>query len=293
MDDKIDYNTIMDIKVADERILLHTDQISAEEARDIAWKNKTKAFDTFSQVTSFLSRPKDDDFTLMYEEHRYQPFWQVAATAHYVYDRSAKYQVPVTGSEVQSITLLKTDFETMNGHIHIDVLEHCRQDETDEVFIDGVNSKNEPKLSRYITFTTKDVTKTLAKDLPKEAIVVPPNARVSAIMRDTLAKMIKGIQADTILEEKVEVTAMDLHYQPIYAFQYRWQSKNKEAIVEVDGLTGEVTTGNRTFKEYLGKALDQNFLFDLGADAAGMFVPGGSIAVKVAKKYIDSKRAKK
>ena len=49
--------------------------------------------------------------------------------------------------------------------------------------------------------------------------------------------------------------------------------------------------GSRIFKEYLGKVLDPDFLFDLGADAAGMFIPGGSIAVKVAKKYIDSKKS--
>jgi hypothetical protein len=36
--------------------------------------------------------------------------------------------------------------------------------------------------------------------------------------------------------------------------------------------------------------LDQNFLFDIGADAAGMILPGGSIAVKIAKKYIDQKQ---
>ena len=109
-------------------------------------------------------------------------------------------------------------------------------------------------------------------------------------MRETLAKMIKGVQADKILEEQVEVTCVDLCYHPIYAFQYRWTSKNKEAIVEVDGLTGEIKSGAKVFSEYLGKVLDQNFLFDVGADAAGMFIPGGSIAVKVAKKYLDSKK---
>jgi hypothetical protein len=37
-------------------------------------------------------------------------------------------------------------------------------------------------------------------------------------------------------------------------------------------------------------ALDRDFLFDIGADAAGMFIPGGSIAVKAAKKVIDAKK---
>jgi hypothetical protein len=114
-------------------------------------------------------------------------------------------------------------------------------------------------------------------------------------MRQTLSKMIMGIQADKILEENVEVTCIDLYYRPVYAFQYRWTGKNKEAIIEVDGLTGQIKSGARVFSEYLGRVLDQNFLFDLGADAAGMLIPGGSIAVKVAKHYLDSKtkRSKK
>ena len=111
-------------------------------------------------------------------------------------------------------------------------------------------------------------------------------------MRDSLAKMIKGIQADAILEESVKVECVDLYYRPVYAFKYRWKTKGKEAIVEVDGLTGEIKTGERVFSEYLGKILDTNFLFDLGADAAGILIPGGSIAVKITKKYLDSKKNK-
>ena len=102
--------------------------------------------------------------------------------------------------------------------------------------------------------------------------------------------MIKGIQADKIIEENVSVECVDLYYRPVYAFKFLWKPKNKEAIVEVNGLTGEVGTGVRTFSEYLGKILDQNFLFDVGADAAGMLIPGGSIAVKIAKKYIDNRK---
>ena len=77
--------------------------------------------------------------------------------------------------------------------------------------------------------------------------------------------------------------------RPVYAFKYAWASKQKEAIIEVDGLTGEFRAGTRVFTEYFGKVLDQSFLFDIGADAVGMFVPGGSIAIKAAKKYIETR----
>jgi hypothetical protein len=280
----------MEINVADERILLFTDQLNPEEAKQKAWDKKLVAIDTISKFTSFLSKPKDDDFELVYQEHRYQPFWHVAASAKYVYDRSNKYQVNVPTKEVKKITLLGNDYEVDNGHLHLSVLEHCIQEEADEVFVDGVTGKSLPELAHYLTLSPKEATGDLDKLVSKDSILVPPQTRVSAIMRDALAKMIKGIQADKIIEESVEVKCVDLYYHPIYAFKYHWKSKNKDVIIEVDGMTGNVTSGNRTFSEYLGKVLDTNFLFDVGADAAGMLIPGGSIAVKVAKKYLDSKK---
>lgn len=279
----------MDIQVADQRILLFSDEISPSEAEEIAWEKKVSVFDTVSKVVSFLSRPKDDDFELVYQEHRYQPFWHVVAKSKYVYDRTANYQVPSKGPEVKSVTLQGQDYQAQNGHIHLSVMEHCSSEEREEVLIDGVTGKNDHELSKYLSLSPKVAKGELEKLVPKKSILVPPQARVSGIMRQTLSKMIKGIQADKIIEENVEVACVDLYYRPVYAFQYRWISKNKEAIIEVDGLTGEIKSGLRVFKEYLGTVLDQNFLFDLGADAAGMFIPGGSIAVKVAKRYLDIK----
>ncbi len=286
----LQYNVAMEIHVATQRILLLKDQVSSTDAQSRAWDKKTTAFDALSKVTSFLSRPKDEDFELVYSEHRYQPFWHVVARAHYVYDRSAIYHVAVGGEVVRSVTFQKTDYTETNAHIHIPVVEHCTQDEEDEVCIDGVTSKNDMSLKDYVSLESKEVKDKIEKLVPKGSIIVPPVTRVSALMRDALAKMIKGIQADTILEEHVEVPVVDLYYHPVYAFQYRWKSKNKDAIVEVDGITGMVTSGNRTFREFFGKVLDQDFLFDIGADAAGVFVPGGSIAVKVARHYIAGKK---
>lgn len=280
----------MQIDVAKQRILLVKDQISSDDAEKKAWEKKTTAFDAISKVTGFFSRPKDEDFELTYSEHRYQPFWHVAASARYVYDRNSTYQVTTGGKEVRSVTLLGTDYQETNGHIHVPVVEHCIQDEHEEVYIDGVSGKNIPELAAYVKKSADTVKKQIEDMVPKETIIVPPQARVSAIMRDALSKMIKGIQADVILEEHVEVSTVDLYYRPVYAFQFHWKSKGKDAIVEIDGVTGSVSSGNRIFREYLGKVLDQDFLFDIGADAAGMLFPGGSIAVKAARKYIASKK---
>lgn len=279
----------MDIQVADQRIFLFANKISPEIAKTKAWDKKMSAFDAVSKVAGFLSRTKDDDFELLYQEHRYQPFWHVVATSKYVYERSAQYQVPATGLEVKKITLQEKEYETTNGKFSLSVLEHCTQEEQKQVLVDGVSGKNNPDMQKYLTVPSQLVSDDLNKLVSDTSIIVPPEARVSAIMRDTLSKMITGIQADKILEETVKVTCLDLYYHPVYAFQYRWISKNKEGIIEVDGVTGEIKSGARVFSEYMGKVLDKDFLFDLGADATGMLIPGGNIAIKVAKRYLDTK----
>lgn len=282
----------MNIAVAKENIYVLKNQYSTEQAQELAWGKKTNAFDTFSKVASFLSRPKDDDFEIVYSEHRYEPFWHVVAKAKYVYDRSASYQVPTTSPVVTRVTLHQTDYETTNGHLLIPVIEHCVQNEKEEVFINGLTGTPEKSLADYLISPKAVVADKIEKLTTKGSIIVPPQIKISGIMRDALAKMIKGIQADTILEEEVSVDTIDLYYHPIFAYKIRWNSKNKEGLIEVDGVTGIVGSGRNTFAQYLGKSLDQDFLFDIGADAADMILPGGSIAVKAARKYIDNKKKK-
>jgi hypothetical protein len=281
----------MEIAIADQRILVYPEKLTAEEAQETAWEKKLSSFDTLAKLGGFLTRPKDDDFELLYKEHRYEPFWHVKARAKYVYDRNTTYEVPVTGPEVLSVTYRETDYAVTNTNIHFAVVEHCTQEDGEEVLVDGVTGKPTTDLKEYLSYTPSHITGAIEDHVAKDSILVPPQTRVSALMREILAKMIKGIQADKILEETVEVNCIDLYYHPIYAFQYLWKSKKKEAIVEIDALTGAISTGQRTFKEYFGRALDVNFLFDVGADAAGIFIPGGSIAVKIAKKYIDTRKS--
>lgn len=282
----------MEIVVSDQQIFLFDNQLSLQDAETKAWEKKITAFDVISKFGSFLSHPKDDDFELVYCEHRYQPFWHVVTQAHYIYDRNTEYQIETGGPEVKSVTYLAKQYEAIKGHICFYVTEHCVQEEENEIFVDAVTGKNQPELTSYLSFSHKQAAVELEKMVNKDSILVPPQMRVSAIMRNMLSGMIKGIQADKIHEETIKVSSMDLYYRPIYAFQYQWKSKGKEAIIEIDALTGGVKSGSRVFREYLGKVLDQDFLFDLGADAAGFIFPGGSIVVKAAKKYIDIRKDK-
>lgn len=100
--------------------------------------------------------------------------------------------------------------------------------------------------------------------------------------------MIARIEADRVIDEKIRVEATELYYRPVYAFRYRWQGK--EAVVEFDGLTGEVKTGGATFEQYLGKVLEPSFLLNASVEAAALFIPGARLAEIIVTKGISLAR---
>ncbi|MHB1294993.1 MAG: hypothetical protein ACYC4R_08330 [Anaerolineae bacterium] len=283
----------MEISVADERALLLKEQLSLDQAEGRAWSRKAEAFGTLVRVTSLLQRPKDNDFQLLYKEFRYQPFWHIVAHACYRYARRRQYPVEC-GPEVFSVTIDDQDYAVENGRLSLPGVEHCLEDARQELYVEGISGEKTPALADYLRFAATEIPRDhLDEFAPQGTIVVPPQARASGIVREVLAGMIKNVEADEILEETVQVERVDLYYRPVYAFQYRWVSREKEAILEYDGLTGELQSGGKTFKQYMGKVLDPDFLFDVGAEAAGLMLPGGGLAVMLARKGIDAARSRK
>lgn len=282
----------MDISLADERALLLKEQLSMEQAEGRAWGKKMEAFGRMARVTSFLNKPKDDDFELIYKEHRYEPFWHVVCSAHYVYERARNYQIDLK-EEVEAVTIEEKRYQVVDKRITLTGLEHCREEPRLELFIDGFTGEEQPDLAAYLDFPTREIPQQDLDDISaKGPIFVPPQARASGIVRNVLSDMIKGVQADRVLEEYVHVERVDLYYRPVYAFQYRWISKEKEAIIEYDAVTSQLEADGKTFQQYMGKMLDPNFLFDVGADTVDLLVPGGGLAIKLAKKGIEAARGR-
>ena len=119
-----------------------------------------------------------------------------------------------------------------------------------------------------------------------DTVVVPPEQRASYVVRQLLASMMKPVQADSITEESMTIQNIDLYYRPWWAFEFRWKPKDKKGIVELDAVTGQMRPGV-ALADRVGKIVTRDALFDIGADTVGLLVPGGSIAVKVAKLAID------
>jgi hypothetical protein len=278
----------MEIHLAEERAMILQEQISMDQAEGRAWSNKLDAFGRLVKMTSLFTRPKDEDFRLVYKEKRYQPFWYVVCSSLYAYERRRQYPLRVSGPEVKSVTIEGMEYDAESGNVTLTAVEHCREELRQEVLVDGFTNQPNPTLTDYLKYPTTEVAEDDLDDFrPEGAIVVPPQARASAIVRDVLIGMIKSVQADRIIEDRIEVERVDLYYRPVYAFQYLWASKEKETVIEYDGLTGKLQTDGKTFQQYVGKLLDPEFLFDVGVETVDLLVPGGGLAIKLAKKGIE------
>jgi hypothetical protein len=192
---------------------------------------------------------------------------------------------------VRSVTVGGAALVVAGGQILVSGLEACREEGRREVYYDGMTKAPKPDLAAYLQYDNAEVAaQDLAAIVAEGVVLVPPQARASAVVRDVVAGAIGKIEADTVTEELVRVEAIELYYRPVYAFRYR--RADKEAVVEVDGLTGATTTGGSTFETLLGKALDPIFLLDLGAEAVNMVIPGANLAKMVLVKGIEARRRK-
>jgi len=274
----------MNIQVADEQAFVLHETLSWEQAREQAWDQKTTVFGTISRF--FL---KGADIEITYSERRYEPFWHLACSAHYLYDRNQTWTIRVSGPEVKRITIRDEDFGVASEQqkVAISGMEHCQEDYHRDVIIDGVSGDLVDRAG-YLQFEAEPID--IDSFAPEKSIVVPPRVRASSVVRQVLREMLKPVQADVVLEEVVAIEAIDLYYAPVYAFEYYWQSKGKRTVAEFDGLTGELRREGKTLRQQVGQVFTQDVLFDVGADMVGMLVPGGSIAVRVVKAVADSRR---
>jgi hypothetical protein len=284
----------MEITVLEQKAFFLPEVITSEQARERAWDKKIGVFS--SGLTGIFSRPKGEDIQITYSEKRYEPFWFIACHAHYVYDRQVKFPVKTTGPEVKSVTVGSLSYPVADDKKYgaqvflIPGTEHCQEDNQRQDFFDGISGERKD-FSPTLQFTKKEIS---LEEFNPEAMVVAPEIRASFVVRQLFGEMIKPVQADSIFEEEVTIERLELYYRPMYAYEYHWTTKDRRAVAEFDGLSGQMRTGGKTFRQQAGTKLDWNMLFDLGADVVGLLVPGGNIAVKLSKAAIDlSKKDKR
>jgi len=62
--------------------------------------------------------------------------------------------------------------------------------------------------------------------------------------------------------------------------------------LEIDGVTGESRTTSTSVGSRVSRRLSKELLFDIGADAVDLLVPGGGIALKVGRAVIRRSESK-
>lgn len=102
------------------------------------------------------------------------------------------------------------------------------------------------------------------------------------MLQQVKAKLTTPIEADEIAEDVIDIQALSLMYRPVYAFQFGW--KDKQGVIEVDGLSGRINKEGDMLGSAVRKLGSRDALFDLGADFAGLVLPGGSIMAKLIDK---------
>jgi len=275
----------MEIELADQHVFVLDERLTVDEIRQRAMDRRSGAFG--SGLGNLLQRPKADDIELVASQRRLEPFWHVACQARYVYDRSRDYTIPASSPEVRQVTVHGEEY-TINaaaGAFVLPTVEHCREEFGAELFVDGVSGAPAPDAAAIVTGPRQEV-----EDLSglggEDTIVLAPEQRASFVVRQLLGTMMKPVQADRIIEESMTLQNIDLYYRPWWAFEFHWKPKDKKAVVELDAVTGQMRPG-QALAARVTKMINRDALFDIGADTVGLLVPGGSIAVKVARLAID------
>ncbi len=270
----------MEIDLGTEQIVELPAAFSPEQIQE---KALAKRGDAFGQMAKLIQRPKLDDIEITTIQKRLEPFWYASATARYVYDRRASYRVPVS-SEVQAVKLGDADHAVSgdkNRTFALEGLEHCVEELRQDLLLDAASGK-EAKLEKYMAFP-KTVVPTIAALEQGGTLVVAPEVRGSFVVRKLVALLMKTFQADQIHEEKIDVAEVTLYYRPVFAIEYVWKAKDKKQVVEFDGLTGELKAESGEIKKKMVSVLENDALFDIGADAVGTVFPGVNVAIKLGR----------
>src|SRR3569833_4212586 len=139
----------MNVEIAEERILVLADKYTMEHAEGRAWSMRVEAFGTMAKMAGLLAKPKDEEFECVYRERRLQPFWRLATTAVFAYERRREYQVTVP-PEVRSVVVDGQERPVVDRKFALSGVESCREELRRELFNDGLSGQQDPQLAVYM-----------------------------------------------------------------------------------------------------------------------------------------------
>jgi hypothetical protein len=282
----------MEIHLATEHAYYLIPPVGLDIARDRVEQKKMSL--AGGMLGTLFSRSKPEELQFGTVESRLEPFWLVEASSVTSYDRSSTYTIPASGADVRSVTLLGQDLSAAPQSkgmpsFQLAAVEHCTQElETRQTF-DGLSGAKADFLKHAAAARTEIAD--LDGFAPQGFLVVPPQVRASAVARQATADVTKPVKnAQSIRDERVDISVLDLYFRPLFTFEYEWVSKNKKVLIEYDPLVDGTRTGGKKFTDQFKGIVTRDLLFDVTADAFGTIVPGGGIAVKLVKAVVDRRK---
>ena len=271
----------MQINIGTERIVQLEATYSATDIEEVAGRRRVEAF---GQVARLFQRPKPEDITIAAIRFRLEPIWYARAAAHFRYDRRHTYKVPVV-AEVRAVNVLENEYPVLlqgsNRSFELQAVEHCVEESYAVLSLDAVSGA-EVAAEKYLSHTQVEVAdlKALEQD---GAQVVMPELRSSFLVRKLVPLLMRTFQADSIEEERIDVEEVALIFRPSYSVEYLWEAKDRRQVLNFDALTGEVRAAPSDAMKSIARVLDNDALFDIGADTVGAVVPGANIAIKLGR----------
>lgn len=257
-------------------MLVLTGEKSFEEMKELAWNKKIAAF---GGIKNLLSRPKAEDINIIHAEKQYKPFWHAVCSSNFEYKRNTEFSVKISDPAVQKVIICNEEKDVdKERNVKLHGIEHCLESNTKEIFVDAY-TENEEDLSRYLSMETREISQTEELNTG-DNIVIPVKVKASYLVRKLLSDMMKPIDADEILDETMKIESLDLYFRPIYAFEFSWLPKNKQNVLEFDGITGEFYSG-KVLREKMAEIFTEETLFEIGGEVAGVVIPGANIPVKI------------
>jgi hypothetical protein len=254
--------------------------ISPEKADKIAEENKHRGISFFSRL---IYRPKPEEIKLTRSEARYEPFWHMACEARVDYVREKSVHLELD-ENVCELKIGDQYFKADNGKAFVSIDERCVIRKSNELFIDAVTGENrdfkEICNSRFSRIASVE------EIVNSDFSPVPAKVKASILVRDMIFDTMKPLKAIEIITQSLKIEKLNLCFRPVYVYEYTWEAKNQHVVFEVDAITGNVSEGRVLGKTNEGEFLSEASLFDIGADAIGLVVPGGEIAAKIARAFI-------
>lgn len=249
-------------------------------AQEQAEKKKLGAFGMLTKLNPF-NRPKEDTVQLSRQELRLEPFWHMVAKRSIDYTCQLTYPVAVNNPYAQSLQIEDKVYEVTRqkekARIEFVATEHCHRKISFDRLMDGMHREIKPAVFESLINKFK-YTEVEQVDRPE---LLKPLLSLSAAQQIVMAGLnSEAVSASEIQLDVIEFERTLMYIRPVFAFEFRWTTADKVGVIEVDGLTGEVVENGRWFKDKVNEILTREMLIDVGAEMAGVVVPGGGAAVK-------------